>query len=377
MRLFTHFTTKFLTILIAIFTIIGCGDVSEENNPQPASSTDQPEESIDEVVNEGPEVWMTHGNPWILGTSQEWSFVQTNLDVLKIYIDNIADADINELRNLVETLQEHEIKIAIELGGLVDWHADKQSQSAQFSFNNEFSKIKLLIDPVSQGGAGGTIDYLDMDGPIRRMLYPFNEEQDFHDFESANQQLFEMMDLWQQALPEVKVFVLTNFPNWGWKGDNAYFNIGFAPGSLGYGDYHEVVNMILDQNDQTPSVLAGITIDNPYDYTTGEAESNQPEAIQGIDWLNRIRELEELVESREMEVNLIYNHAASGDFTRGSPKDYSNETLTYIDVYEQVGGSPNGYMIQSWYFHPEAWVPETTPYTMTNLTMEAINKIKG
>jgi len=93
--------------------------------------------------------------------------------------------------------------------------------------------------------------------------------------------------------------------------------------------------------------------------------------------LSRIWELEELVESREMEVNLIYNHAASGDFSRGSPKDYSIETLSYIDSYEEAGGSPNGYLIQSWYFHPEAWVPETTPYTMTNLTLEAINKIKG
>ena len=236
--------------------------------------------------------------------------------------------------------------------------------------------MPLLIGPVSDGGAGGTIDYLDMDGPIRRMLYPFNQEQDFHDFESANAQLFEVMDLWQQALPDIKVFVLTNFPNWGWKGDNAFVDLSFTPDSLGYGDYHEVVNMILDQHAQTPSALVGITIDNPYDYITGEAESNQPDAIQGIDWMGRILELENLVEARELEVNLIYNHAGAGDITRGSAEDYSNETLAYIDANEQAGGSPKGYVIQSWYHQPEAWLPETTPYTMTNLTMEAIKKIK-
>ena len=133
MKIYKQFTTNFFTILIAFLIIMGCSDVSEENNPQPSAVDPLEVEDIDQ----GPEVWMTHSSPWILGTSQEWPIVQTNLDVLKIYIDNIADADINELRNLVETLEAHEIKIAIELGGLVDWHADKQSQSAQLSFNHE------------------------------------------------------------------------------------------------------------------------------------------------------------------------------------------------------------------------------------------------
>jgi len=118
------------------------------------------------ILGDDVEIWMCRGGAWGLGTSTEWEFVKHNIDVVKLYIDQVNSASISQLRNLVTMFEKYNIKIAIELGGLVNWRADEQDQSAELSFRDESRKVKLLTDPVSEGGAGGTIAYLDMDGSI-------------------------------------------------------------------------------------------------------------------------------------------------------------------------------------------------------------------
>jgi hypothetical protein len=102
------------------------------------------------------------------------------------------------------------------------------------------------------------------------------------------------------------------------------------------------------------------------------AKSNQELVIQGVDWMKRIGELVDSAKAMGLRSNMIFN--TSGGITA---QDYSEKTLSHIDLYHDRVGIPNGYWIQSWYQLPGNWLPETEPYTMTNLTLKAIKKIWG
>ena len=328
------------------------------------------------ILGDDVEIWMCDGNAWGLGTSTEWEFVKHNVDVVKLYIDQVNRASITDLRNLVTMFKKYNIKIAIELGGLVNWRADEQDQSAELSFRDESRKVKLLTDPVSEGGAGGTIAYLDMDGPIRRMLYPNSNEPGYHTVESATDELVEVMQLWRERYPDIKFMMLSNFPNWGWKTGPAYNNFGYSPGPLGWGDYFPVLQMAIQKTNAAGISLTGVTLDNPYGYAIGRHRSNQSGVIAGEDFLARLRDAEEYVEGEGLRIGIIYNSEEGGNATTGSDQLFYDESLAFIDEHLDYGATPSNYTIQSWYPYPTAYLPETTPHTMTYLTAEAIRRLR-
>jgi len=334
------------------------------------------------ILGDDVEIWMCKGNPWVLGTSLEWELVKHNVHAIKLYVDQVNSASITNLRNLVKVCKANKIKIAIELGGLVDWRADDvdprtgESLTAEMSFSDEYGKIKRLTDPVSEGGAGGYITYLDMDGPIRRSLYPSNQEQGYHDLDSATDELAEVLGLWRAQFPDLEFMLLTNFPCWGWKGEPAYFSYGFSTGPLGYGDYFDALTMALQKTSAAGVTFAGVTADNPYDYAIGEAPSNQYSLIRDIDFMSRLRDLEEYVEGQGLGFNMIYNSARAGNQSSGSNQLYHDETLAFIDEHLAYGATPLRYIIQSWYYYPTQWVPETSGYTMTQLVADVITGLR-
>jgi hypothetical protein len=309
------------------------------------------------------EVWMGGGfDPWPLGTSNQWELVKHNLGALAFFIGTVNTASQTDVTNLVNMLKQYGIKISIECGGLVDWRASYGSQSGEASFYQEYPKITKILN------AGGTIDYLDMDGPIRRMLYPFGVEEGYHTVDSACDELVDCMQLWRQYIPNIKFCVLTNFPNWGWKGEPAYNNLGFSPGSMGWGDYYEVIQKIIQKTNAAGIPINSVTVDNPYDYAIGEHSSNQLGIIAGVDWMGRIYDLEKYAESQNLEFNLIFNSERGGNT---SNQLFYEESLDFITQYHAIGGTPARYIMESWYTYPDAVLPEDTDYTMTNLTADS------
>lgn len=318
-----------------------------------------------------PSLLMCWGNPWALTDTTLWQNVYNNLDILKIYIGNIdARVDPEDARSFIESLLKEDIKIAVELGGLLDWHADKGNRAGESSFQQDYNNVKPLIDLIKEIDPERNIDMLDMDGPIRRMLFPNNEKSDIHTITSAVDELFEVVGWWRDSIPGIEINLLTNFPNWGWGDTPAYVEKGRNPD--GYGEYQDVIAAVRAKMEETGTKLDGITIDNPYNYALGLANSNQPDLIRDVDWFERIAELAEETREMGLNVNMIFN-TNSGRTAQG----YSEQTLELIDLYHEKVGRPDGYWIQSWYQLPGEWLPETEPYTMTNLTLEAMKKIRN
>ncbi|MBL0176946.1 MAG: T9SS type A sorting domain-containing protein [Ignavibacteria bacterium] len=315
-------------------------------------------------------VLLCYGNPWELADTAKWSGVYGQLDLFKFYIDGIDPARIGtqKVKDFLAVLLKKNIRIAVEMGGLVDWRADKKDQSAEFSFLDEFAKLKPFIAAIKEIDPSRNIDMLDFDGPIRRMLYPNNAKADHHTLSTAVAELFEVLQMYRDSIPGVEVNLLTNFPNWAWGTTPSYFAID--GNRDGYGRYEDVLDSVQARSLATGRHFDGLTVDNPYDYATGVAQTNQPAAIAGVDWMQRLEELDAKARGMGLKVNMIFN--SNGGRTA---KGYSDQTLAFIDLYHSRVAKPDGYWIQSWYQLPGAWLPEGTPYTMTNITLEAMKKL--
>ncbi len=316
-----------------------------------------------------PRLLMCWGNPWVMADTTQWPQVYGGLDIEKIYIGDINPrADTALVRKYIRALLSRDIKIAIELGGLLDWHASKGNQTAAASFQQEYASVKPLIDIIKSIDPSRNIDMLDMDGPIRRMLFPDNVKSDYHTLATAVDELFKVAKMWRDSIPGIELNLLTNFPNWAWGNTPGYFAISGE--TNGYGHYDELLDSVEAKSAQTGIYFDGLTIDNPYDYAIGRAQTNQPAAIAGVDWMQRIVELDARAREMGLKVNMIFN-------TNGArnAQAYSEQTLAFLDLYHQKVQKPDGYWIQSWYQLPDAWLPETTPYTMTNLMLEAMKKL--
>lgn len=330
-----------------------------------------------DAVEATPRVWMCRKDAWQLGSKPAaWQSVGQRCDVITLYIDQIVKAENAELRRFADTVRGRGIHVAIECAGLCNWRARFGNRAAELSFRDEFRKVKPLL------AAGGKVNYLQMDGPFRRMLYQKVDGRmsrtEHQSLRSAAAGLVAVMRLWREAVPGLEFYLLTNFPNWGYGSYPAYHSWRYTgEGVMGWGDYKKVLSLAVEQTRSAGIPLRGLTVDNPYDYAIGAFRSNQPAVTRDVDWIKRIRELEDEVEAQGLEFGLIFNSSRAGSPEGGSDAAYSAETLAFVDLYRTRGGTPANYMVQSWYHYPSAYLPETTPRTMTHLVGEVIRRVKA
>jgi hypothetical protein len=297
--------------------------------------------------------------PWgLVDFPEQWTETRSAIDRVQFFGMTMLTDQQDKLKEMAALFSESDIKATFEIGGLLDWHADEQDLSAERSFEEDLAMLNHWRD------AGGTIDRVHLDGPIRRMVYPFGVEESYHTFDTAIAELVQLINLWHAE--GVEVFLLTNFPNWGWKGESAYVNQRFTPFELGYGDYYDVYMYLMAELEKNGGYLDGVIVDSPLDFSNKEIQSNND--LSHIDFFERILDLENLVQESGMKFGLIYNSVFG---MRGSNRDFYFDVMDYIEIYHDYGGRPDIYNIVSWMQFPLVFLPEGTPHTMTNLALNA------
>ena len=320
------------------------------------------------------------GNPWQLVDTTQWNKGYNNIDVFKFYINDIVDEaySLQEKQDFIKVLKDKNIKIAVELGGLLSTFHDKGDQVAEFSFNKDGLFIQHLVTTVEEGGLGGYVDILEFDGPIHRILYPNKiAPSTVQNLDLAVSEFVEVIDLWREKFPNVEVNYVPSFPNWGWKGEPAYTNHSYAQQEFGFGDMHIWVSKLIQEASTKGTKINGLTLANGYDFVIGQKPSNQEHAIVGIDWLARINDLEATVRNGGWNFNLILNTQASSNDGTNYNEVYYNDILSFVDLYDSSNGKIDTYWIQAWYAFPSEWLPETQDYTMTNATKAVLEKVKN
>lgn len=312
-----------------------------------------------------------------------YRFLTSNIDFIAFYINKIKnDYSLEDMKKLVAIVEVQDIPVVVELGGVLGpgWGPLTDHANGKESALIEIQNSKKWVT------AGGTIDYVIFDGPVRRLLYGDiasnmaanggvlvsgyhnTTRGPFSHAEAASEILFSMQE-WRKAYPEIQFILGCNFPNWGWKGGQDYHKRG--RGGMNWGDYREVLPVILDSVQTSPTPFSGLIADFPYNYAIGERASpiagNDPTLI---DWVARIRELEDFVRDEGLEFWLYTNTEE-----QASDEVYSTGTLNYIDLYREAGGAPDKWLFQSWYAVPGQFGPEDLPYSMSWLVNEANKKL--
>jgi hypothetical protein len=344
---------------------------------QSASSGEPAAESIKAT----PEVWLCHHDIEDLADpNADWDFVRKHLDGIKIYVGSLMGTRkhvkiTNEkLAALTRTLKENDIQLAMECGGTLG-HFKNTEPVGLRSATVEMRNIERIAV------VGGTLHYLDMDGPISRTLWSGRHRFDhkrrgntgYDNIDKCNEELVAYMKLVNGRYPDLKFFTLTNFPNWGWRGGTSYHSR--HENNQDWGDYYDVISTLLREAKKAGVTnLVGVTVDSPYPYTIGRVKSVNLADPSQVDWIARLRDLEDYVESQGMELNLIVNSVERQEV---DAETYCEETLALIDLFENAGGTPKRYIVQSWGHHPENMLPESDPVSMTGLTKAVIIKVKG
>ena len=233
-----------------------------------------------------PEVWLCAEVRIadLLQRDAEWPFVKQHLTGIKLYIGQLsgsrrrpADATSDRLRQIVRLVKAHDLKVAVELGGCLDF-SPLDDSAGEWSARRELAAIENFYS------AGGKVDFLDIDGPIRRLMHPNNRRdgRSFDSIEKAADELIDALRIHREVHPETRYWLLTNFPNWGWRGDVSYHARG--PKRQDYGDYDQVVRIVLDKLKTAGIALDGVTVDNPFDYLTGEHRSVKIPDPKSVNW---------------------------------------------------------------------------------------------
>jgi len=194
------------------------------------------------VTPESPEVWMAVLPVQVLGeNTADWNYVLHHVDGLKFWRHQIDSATVEQLRPLVRILAEHDIDIVIENNppwpGPVDDGIGARAAKAEIA----------RIDKVAQ--AGGKVAAIDVDGPVRRLFYPDYPRSFAHgnmDIAWCVRQFIAYMKAVRKAHPHVDFYVLTNFPNWGYKGGPAYWGADQDDKRYNWGDYWPVLKALVE-----------------------------------------------------------------------------------------------------------------------------------
>jgi hypothetical protein len=341
-----------------------------------------------------PELWMGYVHPERLVTEEhDWDRALRTLAVIQVPINAVAYlTPRDDLHALVTHIRPAGVGMAVECG-YFDWDpipdtfdapnpkpiAERPREDVGPGIGGrtaaiEQAKLKALIDTY------GAPDYLVLDGPMRRLLHPAADtgrgephgpQEGMATLEAAAAEVVAYMRGWRRAHPSVQFIVLTNFPNWGWKGDVAYWASG--PDGMYWGDYHDAIEALLDACREAELMPVALRADNPLEYTLGEMPiptPHYPEPARdpsATDWLTRLRELEAYARAKGLAFDLIANTQKGG---QTSDEAFARETLRYVRLYCEAGGTPDRWVIQTWYAHPTEVGPESEPFTLAHTINE-------
>jgi len=322
-----------------------------------------------------PEVWLCAGDriEALCRPEAEWPFVKKHLSGIKFYIGQLygdrrrgGQDNAERLRKYVKLVRENGLQVAVELGGCLDF-SPLDDTAGEWSARRELQALNRFY------AAGGKVDFLDLDGPIRRLLHPQKRRdgKHFKSIERAADELIDALRIHHRAHPETRYWLLTNFPNWGFRGAVSYHARG--PRRQDYGDYDTVIRTVLAKSDAAGIQLEGVTVDNPYEYLIGAFHSAKLTDPKSVDWLGRVCRYEDFARSRGLHFNLIVNSQRGGNT---SDELFYRETLQMVELYQRAGGHPTRWFVQSWYPLPKQMAPETAPYSMTALVKAVIQRVQ-
>lgn len=345
---------------------------------------------------EAPKVWLNHFKLGGLAAAEDsdWSVTRGGTDTAFFAINTLWPMDQPMKLSIppqvaaatAEKLHKNGIKIGVECGyfdhaGTLKNPQDpasnvvgsREAPSLVVGVGERVARVEIA-KLRSLWQAGHPPDYLILDDPMRRLTVPGQDNlgqilRGMPDYPSAAQEIAAYMRVMREKFPAVKFVIILNFPNWGWKGEPAF---SMAPGRVGqmnWGDAHVAMEAMFSELKKSGQSIHAIQGDFPWRYF---AEQPLDAVAATVDWPGRILQLEQYAREKGVHFHLTTNSETG----YVSAQAFSEDSLKYLDAYLAVGGKPDRFVVQSWYPHPESFLPESKSYTGTWLAARFIERLR-
>ncbi|HEY0946878.1 MAG TPA: fibronectin type III domain-containing protein [Opitutaceae bacterium] len=317
----------------------------------------------------------------------QWPQLAEQIDGVALFYSSIQNASPAELRALADALAatptRKRIKVGIELGVFLSTKLRSGnpagSRAGVESFAAHHQALKRFTDPVAQGGAGGVIDFLFMDGPIHRAMYPKTDDSP-HTLPSASEQVVQWMEQFKRVYPHLGFQLICNFSSWSYAGVPARNSRPQAHGPAGFGNYDDVVATLLPLAARRGVPFTGVLTDYAYDAFNNEAATDQPALVRGRDYRGRLLALRNRITSLDLGPGgapLTFGMLCNSN--RGTiAGNYATrvELFNYFEELHELGLTPDVVIIESWNRNPTHWMPETRPDSMTHIVRRALQRLR-
>ena len=355
-----------LCLLVAPMLSVGCGGSKDtDTDTAPDTSTDTSTDTNTDTSITEVQVRYNWFNPrggdvpdaWAEGAFESsWPEVYGQTDAVSFYINGVGEDARGNMTLAFQFLTEHSIAIAVEGGGTLNSEGC-DDRTGENSAASELAKIQTIYD------AGGTLSYLSMDGPLSRTLATGRADNCGFDLATAVTELVDYVAAIRLARPEIKIGWAVNFPNWSYDGVASY-----QCATKDHGDLEVAIESVLTALAEAGESIDYFMADNPYDYATGQKDSNCHDDPSQVDWMGRIVALENQVVAAGLPFALIYNSATGGST---SNQMFHDDTVAFVADYQAAGGNPAIRHVESWYTYPDTLLPETEDYTLTNTVLDS------
>lgn len=223
----------------------------------------------------------------------------------------------------------------------------------------EFGDFQLGVDPTFATSrqlnpifqAGGDVDYLHLDGPVRRIIKGINSHPMALTLAEAADYLVDYWIWVHNRYPNIKIGLLSNLPNWDYTAS--------LPGANGHFTdqsgvtYAQVLDAVYTKLTAAGQKLSFVEIDCPYNYYV--LTDNKTKFLRIKKWCR----------DRGIQFFIIINSEASG------AEEFQRRSRNYLFHLELDGIRSDLAILQSWYPYPSENLPESKAYTFTH-TINAV-----
>ena len=292
----------------------------------------------------------------------DWPRTRAQTDVVSFYVQAVGEDHRGHATAAVQALTGLGIDIAVEAGGTLASEGcgdDVGSRSA----DAELARLETIT------AAGGRLSWLSLDGPISRTIETGRPSNCGFTLDQSVEALADYIDRVREAHPGVKVGWLVNLPNWSYGGIEAY-----QCATKDYGDLQTTLDAVVQGLAARGQVLDYLMVDEPYDYSHGLVDSNCHADPTSVDWMGRLRALEDQVRGHGLDFAQIYNSSRGGATSNAL---FHADTVAQAQAHRNAGGRPDIRLVSSWYTYPDIVMPETTPHTFSHTALETWQAADG
>ena len=267
------------------------------------------------------------------------------------------------------------LNVGIEFGHMFIPPQGSKQQPWELWLNEAVAEIQPVFD------AGGKVDTVHIDGPIRRLLGHGgggSVKQPALPYDQALDQLVKFWIELENRYSGICIGYLVNFPNWDYTKECHGLIGQFTDKTGRYFD--DVLSDFHKRLIKAGGTLSFVEIDCPYKYYIarkthlGDSQVNNPETF---------RLLERWCDSRHIKLHIIINEVCMSHqvknpdtkLVREETSKFTNNSMQYVEDLANDAITPDLFLIQSWYGVPKSHLPEALIGTTTHTASEIVDKI--